>query len=84
MACANQSIFDHVTERAVNPAWAPAERGSALGRCQDLLRIWLQRSRQRRALSELDDHLLRDIGVARREAVREAAKPFWAFHEDNE
>jgi uncharacterized protein YjiS (DUF1127 family) len=35
------------------------------------------RSRQREALSELDDHLLEDIGVTRQQASAEAAKPFW-------
>jgi uncharacterized protein YjiS (DUF1127 family) len=28
-------------------------------------------------LSELDDHLLKDIGLSRQEAVREGAKWFW-------
>jgi uncharacterized protein YjiS (DUF1127 family) len=41
------------------------------------LRLWCSRHRQRCALGELDDHLLKDIGVARDEALREAAKPFW-------
>lgn len=44
------------------------------------LRLWIGRSRQRRQLCELaefDDHLLRDIGVSREQALREAAKPFW-------
>jgi uncharacterized protein YjiS (DUF1127 family) len=35
------------------------------------------RSRQRQALAELDDRLLRDIGKTRPEAMAEAAKPFW-------
>jgi uncharacterized protein YjiS (DUF1127 family) len=35
------------------------------------------RSRQREALSRLDDHLLEDIGVTREQANAEAAKPFW-------
>jgi uncharacterized protein YjiS (DUF1127 family) len=45
-----------------------------------LLRLigwWIERSRQRRALSELDDERLDDIGVTRTEAEREFAKPFW-------
>lgn len=41
------------------------------------IRTWLQRGPQRRALAELDDRLLRDIGVTRSQARREAAKPFW-------
>jgi uncharacterized protein YjiS (DUF1127 family) len=43
--------------------------------------LWLvrcsERSRQRQALSELDDHFLKDIGKTRPEAMAEAAKPFW-------
>ena len=38
---------------------------------------WLKRSRQRRALLEAGDHLLKDIGLSRAEAHREGAKPFW-------
>jgi uncharacterized protein YjiS (DUF1127 family) len=38
---------------------------------------WVVRSRQRRALAELDKRFLDDIGVSPDEARREAAKPFW-------
>jgi len=42
---------------------------------------WFARSRQRRALREIaernDFHLLKDIGVSREEALREADKSFW-------
>jgi uncharacterized protein YjiS (DUF1127 family) len=42
---------------------------------------WIARFRQRRALREIvelnDRHLLRDIGVTRDAALREAEKPFW-------
>jgi uncharacterized protein YjiS (DUF1127 family) len=36
-----------------------------------------ERSWQRQALAELDDHHLKDIGKTRQEAMAEAAKPFW-------
>ena len=36
-----------------------------------------ERSRQRQALAELDDHFLKDIGVTRQQVIVEAAKPFW-------
>ena len=34
-------------------------------------------ARQRHALSELTDHQLKDIGITRVDAIREASKPFW-------
>ena len=34
-------------------------------------------SRQRRALADLDDRLLSDVGISRYDAVHEASKPFW-------
>ena len=46
-------------------------------------RFWLwctrcsELSRQREALSGLDDHHLEDVGITRRQANAEAAKPFW-------
>jgi uncharacterized protein YjiS (DUF1127 family) len=44
------------------------------------LEVWIDRSHQRRQLgelAELNDYLLKDIGVSREQAMREAAKPFW-------
>jgi uncharacterized protein YjiS (DUF1127 family) len=38
---------------------------------------WLGRARQRRALSELNDQMLRDIGLTRADAWAESEKPFW-------
>jgi len=38
---------------------------------------YISRSRQRRALAELDDRLLRDIGLTRYDVALEASKPFW-------
>ena len=35
------------------------------------------RWRQRRDLADLDDHILRDIGITRDEARRESSRPFW-------
>jgi len=42
-----------------------------------VLRLWRERSRQRRRLAELDDRMLRDIGFDRVAALEEASKPFW-------
>ena len=38
---------------------------------------WLERRSSRRALADLDERLLRDIGLSRSEAVAESAMPFW-------
>jgi len=43
----------------------------------ETLLIWQERAAQRWALQQLDDHLLKDIGVSRADALREASKPFW-------
>ena len=50
---------------------------SSLQRVALKIRGWSERSRQRQALSELDDHHLKDIGLSRTEALAEAEKPFW-------
>jgi uncharacterized protein YjiS (DUF1127 family) len=54
----------------------------ALLRLLRTVAVWMERSRQRRALAELadaNDHLLADLGISQAEARDEAAKPFWAF-----
>ena len=38
---------------------------------------WMERSKQRRELARLDDHMLEDIGYSRTEVQKEIAKPFW-------
>ena len=42
-----------------------------------LVGAWIERSRQRHALADLDDRLLDDVGIPRSAAAREIAKPFW-------
>lgn len=51
---------------------------------QALLQQWLKRLkswrvnwRTRRQLAQMDDDLLKDIGVSRGEAEYESGKPFW-------
>ena len=43
----------------------------------EIAEVWAERRRQRRALMMLSDALLKDIGLGRGEAAREAMKPFW-------
>lgn len=49
----------------------------AVAACARLIAFWMDRARQRRALAEMDDRLLSDIGITRNEAEREIEKPFW-------
>jgi uncharacterized protein YjiS (DUF1127 family) len=41
------------------------------------LRRWAALRRSREQLARLDDHLLRDIGLTRAQAEREARRPRW-------
>ena len=43
----------------------------------DTIVSWRERACQRRALASLPDHMLKDIGISRVDAWREAEKPFW-------
>ena len=38
---------------------------------------WQERARQRYRLAELDDRMLKDIGLTRADVNREVEKPFW-------
>lgn len=43
----------------------------------DLLSTWEGRARERRSLAEMSNHMLKDLGISRTDARREAEKPFW-------
>jgi uncharacterized protein YjiS (DUF1127 family) len=49
----------------------------ALVRVVEALLAWHDRARERRALMQLSDQMLRDIGISRAEARGEAAKRSW-------
>ena len=49
----------------------------ALVRVVEALLAWHDRARERRALMELSDQMLQDIGISRAEARGEAAKRSW-------
>jgi uncharacterized protein YjiS (DUF1127 family) len=57
--------------------WSKGRLRSLPGKLWATIRTWIARRRQRSALAELDDHLLKDIGVSREDALREVDKPFW-------
>lgn len=47
------------------------------GRLLAHLLRWQERAEQRRTLQQLDDHMLRDLGLSRADVAGEADKPFW-------
>jgi uncharacterized protein YjiS (DUF1127 family) len=51
--------------------------GDHLGRGAGLLLLWAERRDQRHRLAELNDRMLRDIGLSRADVMAEATKPFW-------
>lgn len=50
---------------------------AALVSVVDRILLWQERTRSRRCLATLDDRMLRDIGVDRATAEREASRRFW-------
>ena len=64
------------------PSWHPFSHGfdkaaDAFIRAFATIELWRSRSNERRRLAEFDDRLLKDIGVSRADAWKEANKPFW-------
>ena len=39
--------------------------------------VWAERAAERRHLAQLDDHLLKDVGLSRADIETLSAKPFW-------
>ncbi|MGB8400462.1 DUF1127 domain-containing protein [Bradyrhizobium sp.] len=61
--------------------WRAGFRAAAgrnlLSACDHIIAIWLDRRQGRQELVSLDDRQLKDVGISREEALREAGKPFW-------
>ncbi|WP_165815974.1 DUF1127 domain-containing protein [Kumtagia ephedrae] len=65
----------HPATSFANPAAGPF-RGPICSAVA-MLAAWYDRYCQRRDLAELDDRLLADIGMSRKQALTESAVPFW-------
>ena len=48
-----------------------------LAKVVDVVATWHARSAERQQLQEMDDRLLKDIGITRTDAIAEGSKPFW-------
>ena len=69
--------FDLYLPPRAYSAWRPKAPFHPLAAPVALIAQWVDRVRQRQALADLDDRLLRDIGITRLDAARECDKPFW-------
>jgi uncharacterized protein YjiS (DUF1127 family) len=75
MSTANCSDTIHASARRPRMVYAIALAWLARG--VDASLLWAERARQRRQLAELDDYMLRDIGLSRADVATEVGKPFW-------
>ncbi|MFG1398852.1 DUF1127 domain-containing protein [Roseixanthobacter pseudopolyaromaticivorans] len=73
---AQASARGRVARGTVRGAAAPVP-DSRLAQLLGVLKVWLRRARERRELADLDDDQMRDAGISRDAARREAEKPFW-------
>lgn len=60
---------------AVRPALY--DLSGPFGRLAALAGSWIEHHRSRHALAQLDERLLRDIGLTPAEAIKESTLPFW-------
>ena len=67
------------TATRFNPAADISLKGlsALIVKATDTVLDWQERVRQRHHLGEMDDHLLRDIGLSRADLEHESSKPFW-------
>lgn len=66
----------HASAVPAVPLRGPAIR-PVLSRALDKVLCWHERLKSRRMLGSLDDRMLRDVGIDRATARREAETPFW-------
>lgn len=52
-------------------------RGDRPGQVISKVAFWYNRSKQRKQLGNLDERMLKDIGITAYQAELEANKPFW-------
>ena len=71
------ALHRHAFPTTAIPAGGARSLRRALFDAAGRLATWAERRRERRALLRLSDAMLKDIGLGRGDAFREAAKPFW-------
>jgi uncharacterized protein YjiS (DUF1127 family) len=73
----DQMAYTHANTYAYHRHTPLRAASGLVGRAIGLLLRWQDRARGRHELGQLDDRLLKDIGLNRIDALRESGKPFW-------
>ena len=76
ISAANTMPLQTTFASAWSATYAP-RRNSVLRRVIRLLQRWRERMRSHPQLCELDDYMLRDIGLTREALLCEATRPYW-------
>jgi uncharacterized protein YjiS (DUF1127 family) len=66
-----------LVQATVAVAQAPVRVGQAIAAGLLTVFDWRERAVQRRMLADLDDRLLRDLGLTRADVYKECRKQFW-------
>jgi len=66
-----------LTSNPVNDAPSQGGIGAIMSGLFDTLYRWQAQARERRILAEMDQHMLKDIGLTRADVAMEIDKPFW-------
>jgi len=76
ISAANTMPLQTTPGPARSARYAPC-RNSVLRRVMRLLQLWRERTRSHPQLCELDDYILRDIGLTRDTLLCESTRPYW-------
>jgi|GEM_PF-1482658 len=83
MLCHAESEHGSVTLSAATDELNPFNPVPAPRKTSLLLRLWLRLEQwhrrwiDRRLLAEMDDRMLKDMGISSADALKESSKPFW-------
>lgn len=77
MRLAYETTAAYSAPRSTAAAGNPLNLAGRLSAVLDMAARWQRRRIERRAMRQLDDHMLRDIGLGRLQMEEMAARPFW-------
>lgn len=67
----------HLSKHRAHLSAGPRSASDLLTNVLSRLLLWSKVAAERRDLAELDERMLRDIGLRRDDALQEAKRPFW-------